>query len=101
MDMDDDASTAGQLSMVASISFRPEQMSLIEAVERQVAESSGIVMIDSGAALSVVAEKVCEVHGLQMSKVEDYYTTADGSKAKLLGVTSVSLQFNDYFQIDL
>ena len=54
-------------------------------------------MIDSGAALSVITEKVCEVHGLQMSKVEDYYTTADGSKAKLLGVTSISLQFNDYF----
>ena len=46
MDMDDDASTAGQLSMVASISFRPEQMSLIEAVERQVAESSRGVTCD-------------------------------------------------------
>ena len=61
------------------------------------APGRGVVMIDLGAALSVITEKVCEVHGLQMSKVEDYYTTADGSKAKLLGVTSVSLQFNDYF----
>ena len=55
------------------------------------APGRGVVMIDSGAALSVITEKVCEVHGLQMTKVDDYYTTADGSKARLLGVTSVSL----------
>ena len=49
MDMDDDASTAGQLSMVASISFCPEQMTLIEAVERQIAESScGVTCIIKG-----------------------------------------------------
>ena len=47
MDMDDDTSTARQLSMVASIS--PEQMSLIEAVERQVAESSsGVTCVVKG-----------------------------------------------------
>ena len=49
MDMDDDASMAGQLSTVASISFRPEQMSLIEAVECQVAESSsGVTCVVKG-----------------------------------------------------
>ena len=49
MDMDNDASTARQPSMVASISFRPEQMSLIEAVERQVAESSsGVTCVVKG-----------------------------------------------------
>ena len=49
MDMDVDTSTAGQLSMVASISFCPEQMSLIEAVEHQVAESSsGVTCVVKG-----------------------------------------------------
>ena len=37
MDLDDADSTAGQLSMAAFISFRPDQLQLIEAVERQVA----------------------------------------------------------------
>ena len=49
MDLDDADSTAGQLSMAASISFRPEQMTLIEAVERQIAESScGVTCIIKG-----------------------------------------------------
>ena len=49
MDMDDYAITAGQLRMVPSISCRPEQMSLIEAVECQVAESSsGVTCVVKG-----------------------------------------------------
>ena len=49
MGMDDHARTARQLRMVASISFCPEQMSLIEAVERQVAESSsGVTCVVKG-----------------------------------------------------
>ena len=49
MDMDNDASTAGQLSMVASISFCLELMNLIGAVERQIAKSScGVTCIIKG-----------------------------------------------------
>ena len=54
-------------------------------------------MMDSGAALSVLSEKVCEVHGLKVRGPAGHYTTADGSAAKLIGVTDVILQFNDYF----
>ena len=57
----------------------------------------GIIMMDSGAALSVLSEKVCEVHGLKVRGPAGHYTTADGLAAKLIGVTDVSLQFNDYF----
>ena len=50
MDLDDADSTAGQLSMVASISFRPDQLQLIEAVERQVASgaSNGTCTVGGG-----------------------------------------------------
>ena len=54
-------------------------------------------MIDTGAALSIITEKVCEVHGLKMQHDENSYETADGSTAKVLGVTDCSLQLNDYF----
>ena len=55
------------------------------------APSKGAVIIDSGAALTVITEKVCEVHGLKMEKATSAYSNADGSSAKILGVTSLSL----------
>ena len=55
------------------------------------APGRGVVIIDSGAALSVVTEKVCEVHGLKVKNNSSFYTTADGSSAKLLGVTNLAL----------
>ena len=54
-------------------------------------------MIDTGAALSIITEKVCEVHGLKIQRDENSYETADGSTAKVLGVNDCSLQLNDYF----
>mgnify|MGYP003429975766 FL=1 len=50
-----------------------------------------VVIIDSGAALSVVTEKVCEVHGFKVKNSSSFYTIADGSSAKLLGVTNLAL----------
>lgn len=60
-----------------------------------------VVMMDSGAALSIITEKVCEVHGLKISGPAGAYYTADNNEAKLLGSTDLTLQFNDYFQIEL
>lgn len=65
------------------------------------APGRGIVMIDSGAALSIITEKVCEVHGLKIHSSPSSYTTADGSSAKVLGMTDFGLQFNDYFTVEL
>lgn len=58
-------------------------------------------MMDTGAGLSIITEKVCDVHGLKIYGKEDSYVTASNEKAKLLGVTDISLQFNDYFQLDI
>ena len=57
----------------------------------------GIIMMDTGAGLSIITEKVCEVHGLKSRGQPGSFLTASNEQAKLLGVTDLTLQINDYF----
>ena len=54
-------------------------------------------MMDIGMGLSIIIEKVCEVHGLKLRGQPGSFLTASNEQAKLLGVTDLTLQINDYF----
>lgn len=50
-----------------------------------------IIMMDTGAGLTIITEKVCDVHGLKIRGPPASYLTASNEKAKLLGVADIIL----------
>lgn len=87
--------------LVPYLKQHSSQAHVVAAVLGGQAPARGVVMLDTGAALSIITEKVCDVHGLKMKGPGGKYITSSKEEATLVGSVDMTLQFNNQFQVEL